>query len=119
SLVGPRPELPSIVAMYEPWQHGRHLVAPGITGRWQVNRAGDRASHGVNGTPSANTCSGRMQRGSCVARQQHLFDIRPLESWAESGEGAGMSVQPSVLVGEAERTRRDGPPVRWEWGTRF
>jgi lipopolysaccharide/colanic/teichoic acid biosynthesis glycosyltransferase len=36
SLVGPRPELPEIVIRYEPWQHIRHLVLPGITGWWQT-----------------------------------------------------------------------------------
>jgi len=45
SLVGPRPELPSIVDAYQPWQHVRHLVAPGITGWWQINRCGDRLMH--------------------------------------------------------------------------
>jgi lipopolysaccharide/colanic/teichoic acid biosynthesis glycosyltransferase len=45
SLVGPRPELPSIVQNYEPWQHDRHQVAPGITGWWQINRAADRLMH--------------------------------------------------------------------------
>lgn len=39
SLVGPRPEMPSIVATYEPWQHERHDVRPGITGWWQINRS--------------------------------------------------------------------------------
>jgi lipopolysaccharide/colanic/teichoic acid biosynthesis glycosyltransferase len=38
SLVGPRPELTEIVAQYEPWQHARHLVVPGLTGWWQINR---------------------------------------------------------------------------------
>lgn len=37
SLIGPRPELPSIVAGYEPWQHQRHEVRPGLTGLWQVS----------------------------------------------------------------------------------
>jgi lipopolysaccharide/colanic/teichoic acid biosynthesis glycosyltransferase len=37
SLVGPRPELPTVVAQYEPWQHARHLVKPGLTGLWQVS----------------------------------------------------------------------------------
>jgi lipopolysaccharide/colanic/teichoic acid biosynthesis glycosyltransferase len=37
SLVGPRPELPAIVASYQPWQHQRHAVKPGITGPWQVS----------------------------------------------------------------------------------
>ncbi|MBV9410950.1 MAG: sugar transferase [Acidimicrobiia bacterium] len=37
SLVGPRPELPQIVAKYQPWQHQRHAVKPGITGPWQVS----------------------------------------------------------------------------------
>lgn len=36
SLIGPRPELPSVVARYEPWQHPRHNVKPGMTGLWQV-----------------------------------------------------------------------------------
>jgi lipopolysaccharide/colanic/teichoic acid biosynthesis glycosyltransferase len=39
SIVGPRPELPEIVAKYQPWQHARHQVSPGITGWWQVNRS--------------------------------------------------------------------------------
>lgn len=45
SLVGPRPELPMLVDRYEPWQHERHLVRPGITGWWQVNGRGDRPMH--------------------------------------------------------------------------
>lgn len=36
SLVGPRPELAAIVERYEPWQHARHAVKPGLTGLWQV-----------------------------------------------------------------------------------
>lgn len=45
SLVGPRPELPEIVAQYEPWQHARHHATPGITGWWQVNRDGTHLMH--------------------------------------------------------------------------
>lgn len=41
SIVGPRPELPSVVAGYEPWQYGRLLVRPGLTGLWQVTARGD------------------------------------------------------------------------------
>jgi lipopolysaccharide/colanic/teichoic acid biosynthesis glycosyltransferase len=37
SLVGPRPELPSVVAEYGRWQHRRHLCKPGVTGLWQVS----------------------------------------------------------------------------------
>jgi len=48
SLVGPRPELPHIVADYEPWQHQRHEVKPGLTGFWQISdRAGGLACEGV------------------------------------------------------------------------
>lgn len=36
TLVGPRPELPSIVKSYEPWQWERFGVPPGITGLWQI-----------------------------------------------------------------------------------
>jgi len=41
SLIGPRPELPSVVARYEPWQAVRHSVKPGMTGLWQVVARGD------------------------------------------------------------------------------
>jgi len=45
SLVGPRPELVSVVARYEPWQHRRHLVKPGLTGLWQVTERGSTPMH--------------------------------------------------------------------------
>lgn len=45
SLVGPRPELASIVANYEDWQHLRHLVRPGITGWWQINGRSSKPMH--------------------------------------------------------------------------
>jgi lipopolysaccharide/colanic/teichoic acid biosynthesis glycosyltransferase len=44
SLVGPRPELVSVVETYEPWQHQRHVVKPGLTGLWQV---GHREGEGL------------------------------------------------------------------------
>jgi exopolysaccharide biosynthesis polyprenyl glycosylphosphotransferase len=37
SLVGPRPPLPKEVVRYEPWQHRRLSVKPGLTCLWQVN----------------------------------------------------------------------------------
>jgi lipopolysaccharide/colanic/teichoic acid biosynthesis glycosyltransferase len=45
SLVGPRPELLSIVQRYELWQHQRHAVKPGLTGLWQISRRRDGLMH--------------------------------------------------------------------------
>lgn len=45
SLVGPRPELPWVVAQYEPWQRKRLAVPQGITGWWQVNGRSDNLMH--------------------------------------------------------------------------
>jgi lipopolysaccharide/colanic/teichoic acid biosynthesis glycosyltransferase len=40
SLVGPRPELPDVVATYRRLDRRRLLVKPGVTGLWQI--AADR-----------------------------------------------------------------------------
>jgi lipopolysaccharide/colanic/teichoic acid biosynthesis glycosyltransferase len=45
SVVGPRPELPYLVEMYEPWQRQRFSVPQGITGWWQVNGRSDQPMH--------------------------------------------------------------------------
>ena len=45
SLIGPRPELPRLVARYEEWQHERHDTKPGMTGLWQVSARGEIPMH--------------------------------------------------------------------------
>ncbi|MFP4312531.1 MAG: sugar transferase [Nitriliruptoraceae bacterium] len=37
SLVGPRPDVPEAVTVYEPWHRRRFDVLPGMTGLWQVS----------------------------------------------------------------------------------
>jgi exopolysaccharide biosynthesis polyprenyl glycosylphosphotransferase len=45
SLVGPRPELPTLVEQYEPWQRKRFAVPQGMTGWWQVNGRSEKPMH--------------------------------------------------------------------------
>lgn len=45
SLVGPRPELPEIVATYPPEARARLAVKPGMTGLWQVTKRGEGLMH--------------------------------------------------------------------------
>ncbi len=45
SLVGPRPEMPSLVEKYELWQRKRFAVPQGMTGWWQVNGRSDKPMH--------------------------------------------------------------------------
>lgn len=47
SVVGPRPELESVVThkKYPEMLHQRHLVKPGLTGMWQISARGDGAMH--------------------------------------------------------------------------
>ena len=45
SLVGPRPELPALVARYEPWQRKRFTVPQGMTGWWQISGRGDKPKY--------------------------------------------------------------------------
>jgi lipopolysaccharide/colanic/teichoic acid biosynthesis glycosyltransferase len=37
SIVGPRPQIPAEVELYEPWHRGRLAVKPGITCLWQIS----------------------------------------------------------------------------------
>lgn len=45
SLVGPRPELVSVVDAHDLWDHPRHRVRPGITGPWQISELRKRPLH--------------------------------------------------------------------------
>jgi exopolysaccharide biosynthesis polyprenyl glycosylphosphotransferase len=45
SLVGPRPEMPFVVATYDEWQRRRLTVEPGITGLWQILGRKDLPMH--------------------------------------------------------------------------
>jgi lipopolysaccharide/colanic/teichoic acid biosynthesis glycosyltransferase len=45
SLVGPRPEMVELVERYDLWQHPRHAVRPGVTGRWQTSAWRSRPLH--------------------------------------------------------------------------
>ena len=45
SLVGPRPELVQVVGRYQPWEHARHAVRPGVTGLWQTRARSQGPMH--------------------------------------------------------------------------
>ncbi|MFK7918213.1 MAG: sugar transferase [Ilumatobacter sp.] len=45
SIVGPRPELESVLDKYRPGLDQRHFVKPGLTGLWQISARGDGPMH--------------------------------------------------------------------------
>src|SRR5215469_9717597 len=45
ALIGPRPEQFALLGYYQPWQHLRHLVKPGITGWWQIHHRDSQPMH--------------------------------------------------------------------------
>lgn len=45
SIIGPRPELVSVVDRYGLWDHDRHLVRPGLTGLWQTQARAAGPTH--------------------------------------------------------------------------
>ncbi len=45
ALIGPRPEQFALLGYYQPWQHLRHLVKPGITGWWQIHHRDSEPMH--------------------------------------------------------------------------
>jgi lipopolysaccharide/colanic/teichoic acid biosynthesis glycosyltransferase len=45
SLIGPRPEMPFIVAQYQAWQRQREVIRPGITGWWQIHHRNEVPMH--------------------------------------------------------------------------
>ncbi|MBM4467532.1 MAG: sugar transferase [Chloroflexi bacterium] len=45
SLVGPRPEMPWLVELYEPWQRKRFAVPQGMTSWWAISGRSDKPLH--------------------------------------------------------------------------
>jgi lipopolysaccharide/colanic/teichoic acid biosynthesis glycosyltransferase len=79
ALVGPRPELPEIVAQYPCSFHRRHFVLPGVTGEAQVEGRSDLTYE------ETMTCDLRYVESRCPSR-----DISILWRTVEAvGSGAG------------------------------
>jgi undecaprenyl phosphate N,N'-diacetylbacillosamine 1-phosphate transferase len=45
ALIGPRPEQLALLTYYQPSQHLRHLVKPGVTGWWQIHHRDSEPMH--------------------------------------------------------------------------
>jgi lipopolysaccharide/colanic/teichoic acid biosynthesis glycosyltransferase len=75
SFVGPRPELPELVAHYRGPHYRRHLVVPGLTGWWQVRGRCFRR----DGCVPADDLDGKLADDLYYLEHRSLaFDIRVL-----------------------------------------
>jgi lipopolysaccharide/colanic/teichoic acid biosynthesis glycosyltransferase len=75
SFVGPRPELPELVAHYRVPHYSRHTVVPGLTGWWQVH---GRCLRG-DGCPPADDLERKLADDLYYLEHRSLgFDARVL-----------------------------------------
>jgi lipopolysaccharide/colanic/teichoic acid biosynthesis glycosyltransferase len=75
SFVGPRPELPELVAHYRAQHYSRHTVVPGLTGWWQVH---GRCLRGNGCVPAADLDSKLADDLYYLEHRSLGFDARVL-----------------------------------------
>ncbi len=76
SLVGPRPEMPFIVANYDRIQRRRLKVKPGITGPWQIKCGRDDGMHDVVGWDLDYVMNWSLRKDLMLLVETFLFAIR-------------------------------------------
>ncbi len=76
SLVGPRPEMPFIVAKYDRIQRRRLGAMPGITGPWQIKCGRDGGMHDVVGWDLDYVMNWSLRKDIMLLAETFLFALR-------------------------------------------
>ena len=115
SLVGPRPPMPSEVALYRDKDYARFDVKPGITGPWQVSGRNASATStkwcGWKPRTSAAGASGWISNCSGVPFRPCCRDEAPIEpSWRQHARhrDARADRGRAAADGDARRASADG-----------
>lgn len=116
SLVGPRPEMPELLAQFDPaFVEARHRVRPGCTGLWQISPDADRligeAPHHDLDYLARSSLGGDLR---ILAITLHLMVLGRRPSFLDRAFGEGTGSQPPTTVpptgGQAPGSDRGSSP---------
>jgi exopolysaccharide biosynthesis polyprenyl glycosylphosphotransferase len=136
SIVGPRPEMPQVVARYGDVERSRLRVRPGLTGLWQISPDRSAAIHenleydlyylsrqnlvldllvlGETLLFAVRALGRSLLRAKPESRRKTASQLRDLPGRTAGDQHAVRPRNGSVVFLALDQRRRDGEPVSWD-----